>query len=203
MYGHVTAPRTVRGGGGAGWRHPRCETFKVHYGPTPSSAYAIHLGMWCVVCGVWCVVCGVWYVVCGLWYTYHIPHTTYHIPHTTYHVPRATCHIPHTKVYSIGRTWSWPVMYFNYFASKLPPPHPLPPSPSTVRSRDHTVLYCTIVLYSTKNEKICLQANKQRTSVSTTESTLILSGSSPDTRGSWPIEILFPAEKLYFTTQFH
>ena len=28
---------------------------------------------------------------------------------------------------------------------------------------------------------------KQRTSVSTTESTLILSGSSPDTRGSWPI----------------
>ena len=30
-------------------------------------------------------------------------------------------------------------------------------------------------------------ADKQRTDVSTTESTLILSGSSPDTRGSWPI----------------
>ena len=29
-------------------------------------------------------------------------------------------------------------------------------------------------------------ADKQRTDVSTTESTLILSGSSTDTRGSWP-----------------
>merc|ERR1712041_6369 len=36
-----------------------------------------------------------------------------------------------------------------------------PPSPSTVRSRDHTVLYCTIVLYSTKIEKICRQTIKQ------------------------------------------
>merc|ERR1712089_51239 len=38
-----------------------------------------------------------------------------------------------------------------------------PPSPSTVRSRDHTVLYCTIVLYSTKIEKICLQTSKEQT----------------------------------------
>ena len=31
------------------------------------------------------------------------------------------------------------------------------------------------------------QAKNRQTDVSTTESTLILSGSSPDTRGSWPI----------------
>merc|ERR1712237_245734 len=49
----------------------------------------------------------------------HLYHPTYHIPHTTYHIPHTTYHIPHTKVYSIGRTWSWPVMYFNYFASKI------------------------------------------------------------------------------------
>ena len=55
-------------------------------------------------------------------------------------------------------------------------------------SRDHTVLYCTIVLYSTKKEKICLQTHKEQADVSKTESTLILSGSSPDTRGSWPID---------------
>ena len=24
-------------------------------------------------------------------------------------------------------TWSWPLIYFNYFASKVPPPHTLPP----------------------------------------------------------------------------
>ena len=65
-----------------------------------------------------------------------------------------------------------------------------PPSPSTVRSRDHTVLYCTIVLYSTKIEKICLQTDKEQrtnkqTKNSNTETTLSLS--SVDTRGSWPI----------------
>ena len=42
----------------------------------------------------------------------YIPHThTIHIyiyiPHTTYHIH---IYIPHTKVYSIDRTWSWPVM---------------------------------------------------------------------------------------------
>ena len=42
----------------------------------------------------------------------YIPHThTIHIyiyiPHTTYHIH---IYIPHTKVYSIGPTWSWPVM---------------------------------------------------------------------------------------------
>ena len=31
--------------------------------------------------------------------------------------------------------------------------------------------------------------NKEHTNVSKTESTLVLSGSSPDTRGSWPIKI--------------
>ena len=31
-----------------------------HYGPTPSSVYAIHLGMWYVYV----------YVVCGMWYVY-------------------------------------------------------------------------------------------------------------------------------------
>merc|ERR1712089_41680 len=40
-------------------------------------------------------------------------------------------------------------------------PIPSPPSQSTVRSRDHTVLYCTIVLYSTKIEKICRQTDNQ------------------------------------------
>ena len=93
------------------------KTLRRHYGPTPSSAYTIHHGMWYVVCGMWYVVCGIWYVVCGMWYVvcgmwyvaYGI-HTTYHIPHTTYHIPHTTYHIPHTKVYSIGRTWSWPVM---------------------------------------------------------------------------------------------
>ena len=31
------------------------------------------------------------------------------------------------------------------------------------------------------------QTDREQTNVSTTESTLILSGSSPDTQGSWPI----------------
>ena len=62
-------------------------------------------------------------------------------------------------------------------------------------SRDHTVLYCTIVLYSTKKEKIC----RQTKNVSTTESTLILYGSSPDTRGSWPIENMSKMLYLYNT----
>ena len=48
---------------------------------------------------------------------------------------------------------SWPIISHQ----KCHHPTPSPPSPSTVRSRDHTVLYCTIVLYSTKNEKICWQ----------------------------------------------
>merc|ERR1712041_9367 len=100
--------------------------------------YTLVCGMWYVVCCMWYVVCGMWYVVCCMYTighilhttyhiphttyhiphtTYYIPHTTYHIPHTTYHIPHTTYHIPHTKVYSIGRTWSWPVMYFNYFTS--------------------------------------------------------------------------------------
>merc|ERR1712215_509697 len=54
-------------------------------------------------------------------------------------------------------------------------PIPTPPPPSTVRSRDHTVLYCTILLYSTKKEKICSQTDKQRTDGSKTETPLILS----------------------------
>ena len=44
------------------------KTLRRHYGPTPSSAYTIHHGMWYVVCGMWYVVCGIWYVVCGMWY---------------------------------------------------------------------------------------------------------------------------------------
>merc|ERR1712089_105430 len=101
---------------------------------------------------------------------------------------------PYTDTYTIDRTWSWPVMSAA---------HPLPPSPSTVRSRDHTVLYCTIVLYSTK-KRVNLLTDNQRTdrqaSVSKTESTLILSGSSPDTRGSWPIILVYyedPNKKMY------
>merc|ERR1712089_49160 len=43
---------------------------------------------------------------------------------------------------------SWPIISHQ----KCRHPIPSPPSPSTVRSRDHTVLYCTIVLYSTKKE---------------------------------------------------
>merc|ERR1712089_49045 len=119
-------------------------------------------------------------------------HTTYHIPHTTYHIPHTTYHIPHTKVYSIDRTWSWPVMSAAACTliishQKCRHPTPSPPSPSTVRSRDHTVLYCTIVLYSTKKEKICRQTQnkEQGTRNSNTETTLSLS--SVDTRGSWPI----------------
>ena len=42
---------------------------------------------------------------------------------------------------------------FRIKSAGIPPP--LPPSPSTVRARDHTVLYCTIVLYSTKKEYFC------------------------------------------------
>merc|ERR1712089_61463 len=105
-------------------------------------------------------------------------HTTYHIPHTTYHIPHTTYHIPHTKVYSIDRTWSWPVMSAASCLQiishqKCRHPTPSPPSPSTVRSRDHTVLYCTIVLYSTKNEKICRQSRKEQTkNGSKTETTL-------------------------------
>ena len=50
-------------------------------------------------------------------------------------------------------------------------------------------LYCTVlfrtVLY--KNEKICLQTDRQGTqNVSKTEVHSFLSGSFPDTRGSWP-----------------
>ena len=73
---------------------------------------------------------------------------------------------------------SWPIISHQ----KCRHPTPSPPSPSTVRSRDHTVLYCTIVLYSTKKEKICLQHGTKN---SNTETTLSLS--SVDTRGSWPI----------------
>ena len=107
-------------------------------------------------------------------------------------------------MYTIGRTWSWPVMSAAACTliishQKCRHPIPSPPSPSTVRSRDHTVLYCTIVLYSTKKEKICLQTSKEQTDVSKTESTLILSGSSPDTRGSWPIENMSKMLYLYNT----
>ena len=49
--------------------------------------------LYTLVCGMWYVVCSMWYVVCGMWY-----------------VVCVTYHIPHTKVYSIDRTWSWPVM---------------------------------------------------------------------------------------------
>ena len=48
-------------------------------------------------------------------------------------------------------------------------------------------------------------ANRQRTntqtSVSKTESTLILSGSSTDTRGSWPIYIRKPQIKKFYKTE--
>ena len=91
------------------------KTLRRHYGPTPSSAYTIHhgmwyvvCGMWYVVCGIWYVVCGMWYVVCGLWYTYHIPHTTYHIPHTTYHIPHTTYHIPYTTYHIPHTTYHIP-----------------------------------------------------------------------------------------------
>merc|ERR1712121_585289 len=77
------------------------KTLRRHYGPTSSSAYTIHHGMWYVVCGIWYVVCGMWYVVCGMWYVYHRPHTTYHIPHTTYHIPHTTYHIPHTTYHGV------------------------------------------------------------------------------------------------------
>ena len=72
-----------------------------------------------------------------------------------------------------------------------------------------TVLHSS-VLYCIKNEKICLQRtkNKEQTDVSTTESTLILSGSSPDTRGSWPINcylgyyVVLYCNTLYFTVSY-
>merc|ERR1712089_27308 len=70
-----------------------------------------------------------------------------------------------------------------------------------------TVLYCTVlyrtvlyytVLYCTRrNEKICRQRTNKQTDISKTESTLILSGSSTDTRGSWPIIFM----KIYFYTR--
>ena len=44
------------------------------------------------------------------------------------------------KVYSIGRTWSWPVM-----------------------SAAAVLFRYTIVLYSTKNEKICSQSKNRQT----------------------------------------
>ena len=55
---------------------------------------------------------------------------------------------------------------------------------------DHSIS----ILCGYSRELANLQTSKEQTDVSKTESTLILSGSSPDTRGSWPIS----KSRIYF-----